>query len=70
MERQNSFSCKVSEDFFSFWMVLIGTVITSVGARDLDKFVAFVGYFAWYVYSCSFHFMMFLPNVLMNLLIL
>jgi hypothetical protein len=51
------------------WMVLIGTVITSVGARDPDKFAAIVGYFAWYVYPCSFHFMTFLPNVLTNLLI-
>ena len=47
----------------SFWMVLIGTVNASVGTGDLVKFVAFVGCFAWYVYSRSLHFLMFLRNV-------
>jgi hypothetical protein len=35
-------------------MLLIGTVIASIRARDLNKFVAFVGCFAWYVYPCSY----------------
>jgi len=47
---------KCLKSVFSFWVVLIGTVIASVGAGDLDKFAGFVGYFAWYVYSCSFRF--------------
>ena len=53
-----------------FRVVLISTVVASVGVGDLDEFVAFVGCFAWYVYSCSFHFLMFLLNILIILLVL
>jgi proton-coupled amino acid transporter len=42
------------KNLFRFGMVLVCTVISWVGAADLDKFVAFVGCFAWYVSSaCS-----------------
>ena len=50
---------KGPEDTLSFRAVLIGTVILSVGAGDLDTVVAFVGCFAWYVNFCSFYFLMF-----------
>jgi hypothetical protein len=35
-------------------MDLIGIVIASIKARDLNKFMALVGCFAWYVYLCSY----------------
>ena len=34
---------------FRFSMVMVCTLISWVGAADLDKFVAFIGSFAWYV---------------------
>jgi proton-coupled amino acid transporter len=35
------------KNVFRFSMVLLCSVISWVGAADLDKFVAFVGSFAW-----------------------
>jgi hypothetical protein len=35
-------------------MVLIGIVTSWIGVEDLDKFVAFVGWFVWFVYPCSY----------------
>ena len=37
------------KNMFRFAMVLVCTAISWVGAADLDKFVAFIGCFAWYV---------------------
>lgn len=44
------------KNIFRFTMVMLCTAISWVGAADLDKFVAFVGCFAWYGYSslCPF----------------
>ena len=50
------FHVKWLKNVFSFWIVLIGTIIASVGAEGLGKFVGFVGSFAWYVYSYFFYF--------------
>ncbi|KAH0585383.1 hypothetical protein H2248_008620 [Termitomyces sp. 'cryptogamus'] len=36
---------------FRFGMVMLCTAVSWIGASDLDKFVAFVGCFAWYVLS-------------------
>jgi len=38
---------KWTKNAFRFSMVLLTTVISWIGAGDLDKFVAFVGCFAW-----------------------
>jgi proton-coupled amino acid transporter len=38
---------KWQKNFFRFGMVGLCTVISWAGAADLDKFVAFVGSFAW-----------------------
>jgi len=38
---------KWAKNLFRFALVLFTTVISSFGAKDLDKFVAFVGCFAW-----------------------
>lgn len=40
---------KWQKNAFRFGMVILCTVISWVGAADLDKFVAFVGCFAWCV---------------------
>ena len=37
------------KNMFRFAMVLVCTAISWVGAADLDKFVAFIGCFAWCV---------------------
>jgi proton-coupled amino acid transporter len=42
------------KNLFRFGMVLICTTISWVGAADLDKFVAFIGCFAWCVYALRF----------------
>ena len=36
------------KNIFRFFMVMLCSFISFVGAGDLDKFVAFVGCFAWY----------------------
>ena len=47
---------------FRFGMVAICTIISWLGAADLDKFVAFVGSFAWYeLYAFSSFFMLIFP---------
>ena len=61
---------KYLKNVFSFWVVLIGSVIASVGAGDLDKFLACVGCFVWYVDSCSFRFLMSLLTLLIIMLVL
>lgn len=38
------------KNLFRFGMALVCTTISWVGAADLDKFVAFIGCFAWCVY--------------------
>jgi proton-coupled amino acid transporter len=38
------------KNLFRFGMVLVCTTISWVGAADLDKFVAFIGCFAWCVF--------------------
>ena len=38
---------------FRFGMVALCTFISWAGAADLDKFVAFVGCFAWYAFSIT-----------------
>jgi proton-coupled amino acid transporter len=47
---------KWMKNFFRFFMVMFCTAVSSWGAQDLDKFVAFVGCFAWSVsiYQVSF----------------
>jgi solute carrier family 36 (proton-coupled amino acid transporter) len=37
------------KNIFRFFIVMTCTAISWAGAADLDKFVAFVGSFAWYV---------------------
>jgi solute carrier family 36 (proton-coupled amino acid transporter) len=37
------------KNMFRFAMVALCTFISWAGAADLDKFVAFIGCFAWYV---------------------
>ena len=39
------------KNLFRFGMVLVCTTISWVGAADLDKFVAFIGCFAWCVFT-------------------
>ncbi len=44
------------KNFFRFLVVIVTTLISYIGAADLDKFVAFVGCFAWYgfaLWSCG-----------------
>ncbi len=36
------------KNFFRFFVVIVTTLISWAGAADLDKFVAFVGCFAWW----------------------
>jgi len=45
---------KWQKNAFRFAMVIACTVLSWVGAADLDKFVAFVGCFAWYVFMVTF----------------
>jgi len=42
------------KNLFRFGMVLVCTTISWVGAADLDKFVAFIGCFAWCVFVSPF----------------
>lgn len=42
------------KNMFRFAMVLVCTAISWVGAADLDKFVAFIGCFAWCVFPSHF----------------
>jgi solute carrier family 36 (proton-coupled amino acid transporter) len=42
------------KNFFRFAVVMLCTLISALGAKDLDKFVAFVGSFAWCVLPFSF----------------
>ena len=41
---------KWQKNVFRFAMVIFCTALSWVGAADLDKFVAFIGCFAWYVF--------------------
>lgn len=41
------------KNLFRFGMVAVCTIISWVGAADLDKFVAFIGCFAWCVFCVS-----------------
>lgn len=41
------------KNFFRFLVVIVTTLISYIGAADLDKFVAFVGCFAWYGLLCG-----------------
>ena len=52
------------KNFFRFFVVIVTSLISWAGAADLDKFVAFVGCFAWQVSVCRFS-----SNHLMKLLI-
>ncbi|EKM78627.1 hypothetical protein AGABI1DRAFT_40780 [Agaricus bisporus var. burnettii JB137-S8] len=51
---------KWMKNFFRFFMVMVCTAVSSWGAKDLDKFVAFVGSFACvplcYVYPAMLHY--------------
>lgn len=50
-----SIRVKWYKNLFRFSMVMTCTLISLVGAADLDKFVSFIGSFAWYVlflYTC------------------
>lgn len=40
---------KWTKNFFRWLTVLFTTVVSTLGAADLDKFVAFIGCSAWYV---------------------
>jgi proton-coupled amino acid transporter len=40
---------KWMKNMLRFGMVMLCTLISSYGSKDLDKFVAFIGCFAWYV---------------------
>lgn len=40
---------KWEKNVFRFLIVMFCAAVSWVGAKDLDKFVAFVGSFAWYV---------------------
>lgn len=42
---------KWTKNLFRFGVVFVSSAISWVGARDLDKFVAFIGCFAWCVRS-------------------
>lgn len=44
-------------------MVMVCTAISSVGAADLDKFVAFIGCFAWYVAAFSYPLLLLISRV-------
>jgi len=51
---------KWMKNFFRFFMVMFCTMVSSYGAKDLDKFVAFVGCFACvplcYIYPAMLHY--------------
>ena len=42
---------KWTKNLFRFGIVMVTTAVSWFGAADLDKFVAFVGSFAWLVFS-------------------
>ena len=42
---------KWQKNVFRFSIVVLCTIISWTGAQDLDKFVAFVGSFAWWVHG-------------------
>jgi solute carrier family 36 (proton-coupled amino acid transporter) len=46
---KRDWNVKWQKNVFRFFVVMGCTVISWVGANDLDKFVAFVGSFAWWV---------------------
>lgn len=48
------FRVKWQKNIFRFAMVISCTVLSWVGAADLDKFVSLVGCFAWYVFMVTF----------------
>ncbi len=45
---KSDWNVKWQKNMFRFFVVIGSTVISWAGAKDLDKFVAFVGSFAWY----------------------
>lgn len=47
---------KWQKNVFRFAMVFACTAVSWVGAADLDKFVAFIGCFAWYVFMATLSF--------------
>jgi solute carrier family 36 (proton-coupled amino acid transporter) len=47
--KQNLF-VKWQKNVFRFSVVVLCTAISWAGAKDLDKFVAFIGSFAWWVH--------------------
>jgi hypothetical protein len=47
---KSSLKIKWEKNTFRFVVVMACYVVAWVGASDLDKFVSFVGSFAWYVY--------------------
>ena len=42
---------KWQKNIFRFATVIFCATLSYIGAADLDKFVAFIGSFAWYVYD-------------------
>ena len=50
--KQNVF-VKWQKNVFRFSIVVLCTAISWAGAQDLDKFVAFIGSFAWWVTTVS-----------------
>ena len=47
------FRVKWQKNIFRFVTVMFCAALSYVGANDLDKFVSFVGSFAWYVLPSS-----------------
>lgn len=46
---KTNYRVKWQKNLFRFMTVVFCAVLSYVGANDLDKFVSFVGSFAWYV---------------------
>ena len=44
---------KWTKNCFRFVTIMFCCALSWAGANDLDKFVSFVGSFAWYVYTCA-----------------